>query len=80
MRGLAAHPALPRPAAGQLRQAPPAEPRPTMERPRRILVSLPDAEPARAKAVSGDIINIQGFQGGDSVEIMPVACGPGVRT
>jgi intracellular sulfur oxidation DsrE/DsrF family protein len=71
--------ALPLPAAAQLRQTPLAEPRPTMDRPRRIVVSLPEAEPARANAVFSNIINIQGFYGQDFVEIMLVAYGPGVR-
>jgi intracellular sulfur oxidation DsrE/DsrF family protein len=71
--------ALPLPAAAQLRQTPLADPRPTMDRPRRIVVSLPEAEPARANAVFSNIINIQGFYGQDFVEIMLVAYGPGVR-
>lgn len=71
--------ALPLPAAAQRRETPLAEPRPTMDAPRRIVVSLPEGDPARAHAVFSNIINIQGFYGQDFVEIMLVAYGPGVR-
>lgn len=65
-------------AAG-VRETPLAEPRPTIDAPRRIVVSLPEADPARANAVFSNIINIQSFYGQDLVRIMVIAYGPGVR-
>ncbi|MCS6891751.1 MAG: DsrE family protein [Rhodovarius sp.] len=67
------------PAAAQRRETPLADPRPSLEAPRRIVISLAEAEPARAHAVFSNIINIQGFYGQDMVELMLVAYGPGVR-
>ena len=75
---LAALAAIPLGAAG-VRETPLADPKPTVEAPRRILVSLSEAEPGRANAVFSNLINIQGFYGQDLVEIMVVAYGPGVR-
>lgn len=66
-------------ARAQRRETPLAEPRPSLEAPRRIVVSLPEADPARAHAVFSNMINIQGFYGADMVELMLVAYGPGVR-
>lgn len=66
-------------AAGGVRETPLAEPKPSPEAPRRIVVSLSEAEPARANAVLSNLINIQAFYGQDLVEIMVVAYGPGVR-
>lgn len=65
-------------AAG-VRPTPLSDPRPTLEEPRRIVVSLAEADPARANAVFSNIINIQSFYGQDLVRIMVVAYGPGVR-
>ena len=65
-------------AAG-IRETPLAEPRPSIENPRRIIVSLAEADPARANAVFSNIINVQSFYGQDVVRIMVVAYGPGVR-
>lgn len=65
-------------AAG-VRETPLADPKPSIENPRRIVVSLPEADPARANAVFSNIINIQSFYGQDLVRIMVVAYGPGVR-
>ena len=56
-----------------------AEPRPSIENPRRIVVSLAEADPARANAVFSNIINVQSFYGQDHVRILVVAYGPGVR-
>lgn len=70
---------LPLPALARRRDTPLAEPRPSLDQPRRIVVSLAEAEAARANAVFNNLINIQGFYGQDLVEIMLVAYGPGVR-
>lgn len=56
-----------------------AEPRPSIENPRRIVVSLAEADPARANAVFSNVINVQTFYGQDHVRILVVAYGPGVR-
>jgi len=70
---------LPTKAVAQRRETPLAEPTPMMDRPRRIIISLAEGDPARANAVLSNIINIQAFYGQDFVEIMLVAYGPGVR-
>lgn len=70
---------LPMAARAQRRETPLAEPRPSMDQPRRIVVSLSEREPERAHAVFSNLINIQGFYGQDLVEILLVAYGPGVR-
>ncbi|MCB4823729.1 DsrE family protein [Roseicella aerolata] len=70
--------AMPLAAAG-VRETPLAEPKPTVEAPRRIVVSVSEADPARANAVFSNLINIQGFYGQDLVEILVVAYGPGLR-
>jgi intracellular sulfur oxidation DsrE/DsrF family protein len=61
------------------RETPLADPKPSLEAPRRIVVSLSEADPARANAVFSNIINIQSFYGQDLVRIMVVTYGPGVR-
>lgn len=75
---LAALAAIPLAGAG-VRQTPLAEPKPTIDSPRRIIISLSEADPARANAVFSNIANIQGFYGQDFVRIMVVAYGPGIR-
>jgi intracellular sulfur oxidation DsrE/DsrF family protein len=66
-------------ARAQMRETPLAEPKPSLEAPRRILVALSESDPARANAVFSNIINIQAFYGQDLVQLMVVAYGPGVR-
>jgi intracellular sulfur oxidation DsrE/DsrF family protein len=65
-------------AAGP-RETPLAEPRPSIENPRRIVVSLAESDPSRAHAVFNNIVNVQSFYGQDYVRILVVAYGPGVR-
>lgn len=65
-------------AAG-VRETPLAEPRPSVDAPRRIVAALASADPARANAVLSNLVNIQGFYGQDLVEIVLIAYGPGVR-
>lgn len=66
-------------AAAGVRETPLADPKPSVETPRRIVVSLSEADPARANAIFSNLVNIQGFYGQDLVEILVVAYGPGVR-
>lgn len=56
-----------------------AQPGPSLDRPRRIVASLSEADPERANAVLSNLVNIQSFYGQDLVEIRLVAYGPGVR-
>lgn len=56
-----------------------ADPKPSVDAPRRIVVSLAEADPARANAVFSNVINIQEFYGTDRVELAIVLYGPGVR-
>lgn len=65
-------------AAGP-RETPLAEPRPSMDAPRRIVISIAESDPARVNAVLTNIVNIQSFYGQDFVRIMVVGYGPGVR-
>jgi intracellular sulfur oxidation DsrE/DsrF family protein len=67
------------PASAQLRETVLAEPRPTVDSPRRIVVSIAESDPQRANAVFSNVINIQEFYGTDAVELAIVAYGPGVR-
>lgn len=69
----------PSPAAAQLRETPLADPKPSVDQPRRIVISIAESDPARANAVFSNVINIQEFYGADSVELAIVAYGPGVR-
>lgn len=65
-------------AAG-LRETELADPKPSLEAPRRIIASLSEADPERANAVLSNLINVQAFYGQDLVEIRLVAYGPGLR-
>ncbi len=56
-----------------------ADPKPSVDAPRRIVVSLAESDPARANAVFSNVINIQEFYGPDRVELAIVLYGPGVR-
>lgn len=75
---LAALAVIPLAGAG-VRETPLADPRPSIDAPRRIVVTLSEADPARANAIFSNLVNIQAFYGQDMVEIMVVAYGPGVR-
>jgi intracellular sulfur oxidation DsrE/DsrF family protein len=65
-------------AAG-VRETELAEPKPSLEAPRRIVASLSEADPDRANAVLSNLVNVQAFYGQDLVEIRLVAYGPGLR-
>lgn len=56
-----------------------AEPKPSLEAPRRIVASLSEADPDRANAVLTNLVNVQAFYGQDLVDIRLVAYGPGLR-
>jgi hypothetical protein len=49
------------PALAQLRETPLADPKPSLDQPRRIVVSIAESDPARANAVFSNVINIQEF-------------------
>lgn len=66
-------------AAARERETELADPKPSIDSPRRIVVSLAEADPARANAVFSNVINIQEFYGPDRVELAIVLYGPGVR-
>jgi len=67
------------PASARERETVLADPKPTVEAPRRIVVSLAEGDTARANAVFSNVINIQQFYGTDRVELAIVLYGPGVR-
>lgn len=62
-----------------VRETPLADPKPSIDAPRRIVVSLSESDPARANAIFSNFVNIQKFYGQDLVQIVVVAYGPGVR-
>jgi intracellular sulfur oxidation DsrE/DsrF family protein len=65
-------------AAGR-RETELSDPKPSIDVPRRIVVSISERDPDRANAIFSNIINIQAFYGQDLVEIVVVGYGPGVR-
>lgn len=56
-----------------------ASPAPSIDHPRKIVLSLSESEPSRVNEVIGNVGNIQRFYGADNVEIALVAYGPGLR-
>ena len=62
-----------------LRETELADPKPSLDAPRRIIASLSEADPERANAVLSNLINVQAFYGQDLVEIRLVAYGTGLR-
>jgi intracellular sulfur oxidation DsrE/DsrF family protein len=56
-----------------------AEPKPSIDNPRKIVVSLSEAEPARVNAVLTNIGNIQKFYGADNVKLALLVYGPGLQ-
>lgn len=56
-----------------------ASPAPSIDHPRKIVLSLSESDPARVGEVIGNVGNIQRFYGADDVEIALVAYGPGLR-
>lgn len=56
-----------------------ASPAPSIDHPRKIVLSLSESEPSRVNEVIGNVGNIQRFYGADNVEIALVAYGPGLH-
>ena len=56
-----------------------ASPAPSIDNPRKIVMSLSENEPARVNEVIGNVGNIQRFYGADDVRIALVAYGPGLH-
>lgn len=54
-------------------------PKPSMDAPRQILVSLHTKDDAKVNNILYNIVNIQKFYGQDNVEIVVIGWGPGVR-
>lgn len=52
---------------------------PTIDHPRRIVLSLSERDPVRVNEVIGNIGNIQRYYGADDVKIALVVFGPGVH-
>jgi len=63
-------------AAGQAQKF--ADPQPTIDNPRRIVVSLAEDDPGRINAVLSNIVNIQKYYDAEQVRISVIAYGPGV--
>lgn len=56
-----------------------ASPAPSIDHPRKIVLSLSESELSRVNEVIGNVGNIQRFYGADNVEIALVAYGPGLH-
>src|SRR3546814_5252916 len=56
-----------------------ADPQPTIDAPRRIVVSLAEDDPKRINAVLSNIVNIQKFYDAAQVKLAVIAYGPGDR-
>lgn len=56
-----------------------AEPKPSFDDPRKIVIGISEDDPARLNAVLSNIGNIQKFYGIDNVRLVVVGYGPGVR-
>ena len=56
-----------------------ANPKPTFDQPRKIVLSLSESDPARINEVISNIGNIQKYYGTDYVRIALVAYGPGIH-
>jgi len=56
-----------------------ADPQPSMDAPRRIVISLNSFDEKTVNNILYNVVNIQKFYGQENVEIAVVAYGPGVR-
>ena len=56
-----------------------ADPAPSMDDPRRLVLSLTEDDPKRMNAVLYNVVNIQKFYGMDNVQLAVVAYGPGLK-
>jgi intracellular sulfur oxidation DsrE/DsrF family protein len=71
------------PAGAQNSLPPPplalSNPQPTIDHPRKIVLSLSERDPLRVTEVIGNVGNIQRFYGADEVQLALVVYGPGVH-
>ena len=56
-----------------------ADPKPSFDNPRRIVIGISDGDAGRLNAVLNNIANIQKFYGADFAKLVVVGYGPGVR-
>lgn len=56
-----------------------SDPIPSMDQPRKIVVSLNTRDDARVNSILYNVVNIQKFYGQDNVEIVVIGWGPGIR-
>lgn len=56
-----------------------ADPKPSFDNPRKIVVGVSEGDPTRLNAVLNNIGNIQKFYGLDNAKLVVVGYGPGVR-
>lgn len=56
-----------------------AAPKPSVDAPRRIVVSLSTKDPDKVNSVLYNVVNIQKFYGQDQVEVAVIGWGPGIR-
>lgn len=56
-----------------------AEPRPTFDAPRRIMLQLSSDDPVHMNNILHNAVNLQKFYGIDNVEIAVIAFGPGMK-
>jgi hypothetical protein len=56
-----------------------ANPQPSLDHPRKIVMSLSERDPARMNEIIGNVGNIQKFYGADNVRIVLVVYGPGIH-
>ncbi|MCP5372897.1 MAG: DsrE family protein [Hyphomicrobiales bacterium] len=56
-----------------------AEPKPTMDEPRRVLLTMTTDDPRKLNNLLYNVVNIQKFYGMDNVQIAVVAWGAGLR-
>lgn len=77
LAGLALLPGI---AAAQARAQTPkfADPQPTIDNPRKIILSLSEDDPKRINAVISNIVNIQKYYDATQVKLAVVAYGPGI--
>ena len=59
--------------------APFASPAPSLDHPRKVVLSLSERDPARMNEIIGNVGNIQKFYGTDNVRIALVVFGPGIH-
>lgn len=56
-----------------------SDPQPTLDHPRKIVLSLSERDPERVNEVIGNVGNIQRFYGADNATIALIVFGPGVH-